>query len=63
MISKEKQILAFRKLKTELEEIVKDPFEKRALEYFDFISWLESKIDNRPFAEVVREKAKVIESN
>jgi len=28
-----------------------------AFEYFDYISWLESKIENRPFAEVVREKA------
>ncbi|MBI2269344.1 MAG: hypothetical protein HYU69_03200 [Bacteroidetes bacterium] len=27
---------------------------------FDFISWLESKIQNRPFAEIMREKAKVI---
>src|SRR5439155_27309205 len=46
---------AFKKLKAELQEITKDPFEKRALEYFDFISWLESKIENRPFAEIVRE--------
>ncbi len=53
-----KLIHAFKELKTELEEITKDDFEKKALEYFDFISWLESKIENRPFAEIVREKAK-----
>ncbi len=53
-------IEAFKELKPELEEIIKDRFEKQALEYFDFISWLESKIENRPFAEVVREKAKTI---
>ena len=47
---------AFKELKIELEAIAKDPFEKKALEYFDFISWLESKIGNRPFAEIVKEK-------
>ena len=36
--------LAFKDLKKELEQIFKDPFERKALEYFDFISWLESKI-------------------
>ena len=48
---------AFRDLKAELEEIFKNPFENKALDLFDFISWLESKIENRAFAEVVREKA------
>ncbi len=51
-------IEAFKELKTELEEIIIDRFEKQALEYFDFISWLESKIENRPFAEIVSEKAR-----
>lgn len=31
--------------------------EKEALSYFDIILWLESKIDNRPFAELVRKEA------
>lgn len=58
-IDTQKQLIgAFKGLKEELVEIIKDPFEKKALEYFDFISWLESKIENRPFAEIVREKAK-----
>ncbi len=43
-------LMQFKKLKT-------DPYEKGAFEYFDFISWLESKIENRLFAEVVRQKA------
>ena len=47
---------AFSKLKRELEELKKIPFEKSSLSYFDIISWLESKIQNRSFAEVVREK-------
>ncbi len=48
----------FALLKKELEKIMRNPFEEKALEYFDFISWLESKIEGRPFAEIVREKAK-----
>jgi len=56
-ITQKELLLAFKELKKELEEIIKNPFEKQALEYFDFISWLESKIENRPFAEIVREKA------
>ncbi|MBI2268858.1 MAG: hypothetical protein HYU69_00715 [Bacteroidetes bacterium] len=50
---------AFIELKDQLEKITKYPFEKTALDYFDFISWLESKIERRPFALVVKEKAKV----
>ena len=46
----------FIRLKNELVRITKNPAEKQALEYFDLISWLESKIQNRSFAEVVREK-------
>ncbi|MBI2271893.1 MAG: hypothetical protein HYU69_16245 [Bacteroidetes bacterium] len=53
-------IEAFKELCEELLKLSKNPFEKRALEYFDFISWLESKIENRSFAEVVREKAKLV---
>jgi hypothetical protein len=50
----------FSLLKRKLEKLVKDPYENRALNYFDYISWLESKIENRPFAEVVRRKGKYI---
>ncbi len=44
--------------KSELEEIIKDPYEKAAVEYFDFISWLDSKIQNKSFEEVVKSKKK-----
>ncbi|TAL62667.1 MAG: hypothetical protein EPN85_02135, partial [Bacteroidetes bacterium] len=50
-------IQEFKKLKTKILEFEKDPYEKNAFLYFDYISWLESKIENRPFAEVVRQKA------
>jgi len=49
-------IVAFEELKNKLITIFKDPFEQQALTYFDFISWLESKIQNRPFADIVKEK-------
>ena len=55
-ISSKDMINAFKELKVQLEKISKDPFEREALDYFDFISWLESKIENRSFAEIVKEK-------
>ncbi|MBL4593451.1 MAG: hypothetical protein JKX68_06505 [Flavobacteriales bacterium] len=42
--------------KKELTEVLKDPYEQTANKYFDFISWLESKIDNIPFEQVVKSK-------
>ncbi len=47
---------AFRDLKEDILKITEDAFEKKALEYFDFISWVESKIEKRPFAEIIKEK-------
>jgi len=43
-------------LRNELVKITRDPAEKQALEYFDLISWLESKIEKRTFAEVAKQK-------
>ncbi|MBI2269246.1 MAG: hypothetical protein HYU69_02695 [Bacteroidetes bacterium] len=43
-------------LKDKLNKIVKDPLEQQFLNYFDFNSWIESKILDRPFAEVLQEK-------
>jgi len=51
--SKNEAIVAFKGLKDELLIIIKNPFEKKALDYFDFISWLDSKIENKKFAEIV----------
>lgn len=45
--------------KLKLENVLKNPFEKVAIEYFDIVSWIDSKIQNRPFAEIVKEKAKI----
>ncbi|MFT4525318.1 MAG: hypothetical protein ACI85F_001471 [Bacteroidia bacterium] len=41
----------------QLKPLKEDSFEKAAFEYFDFISWAESKLGNKTFAEIKREKA------
>jgi tetratricopeptide (TPR) repeat protein len=50
------QQASFSKFKNELLLLLKDPYEKRALEYFDFISWLDSKIEKKPFIEMVNRR-------
>jgi hypothetical protein len=47
---------SFISLKTNLLELEKDLFEKRAFIYFDIISWLESKIENKPVEEICQQK-------
>ncbi len=54
--SNEKQIAAFKELKLKLEDLLKEPFEKKALEYFDFITWVESKISKKEFKVLAKEK-------
>ena len=52
-----KTIGILKELKTDMEKILKDKFEANILEAFDFISWLEAKIEGKDFADVVRKKA------
>ncbi|TAL58730.1 MAG: hypothetical protein EPN85_10900 [Bacteroidetes bacterium] len=54
--AKKEKTSAFAELKKQLELIASEPDKKKILYYFDFISWTESKIKNRPFSEVVRDK-------
>lgn len=51
-------MIAFQKLRKEVLKAMISPEESAALENFDVISWIDSKIQNRPFAEVVKEKIK-----
>jgi tetratricopeptide (TPR) repeat protein len=44
----------FLEIKTDLARISKDPFEKPAFEYFDLISWLESRIEGKDLGELIR---------
>lgn len=49
----------FKKMHARFVELEKNTYEKRAFLYLDIISWLESKIENRKIADIIREKAKL----
>jgi len=49
-------IQAFKLLHGRLQQIIKNPFEEQAIAEFDIVSWLESKIENRSFAEILKDK-------
>lgn len=55
--SNEDFIVNLKMLKKELIVIRKDPFESRVFfEYFDYIAWIDSKIENKPLAEVLKSR-------
>ncbi|HEV7232273.1 MAG TPA: hypothetical protein VGO45_13140 [Bacteroidia bacterium] len=45
-----------KKLRAALIKLREDPFSQKAFVYFDIISWLDSKIENRPVQEIIRKK-------
>ncbi|CAN5427109.1 hypothetical protein BH10BAC1_BH10BAC1_18940 [soil metagenome] len=47
---------AYIELKEKLEKQLQDPLEKKALDYFDFITWIESKITKKEFKQLAKEK-------
>lgn len=51
-----KRIVLFGELKIELEAILEDANEKVVLQYFDFISWIDSKIEEKSFADLVKKR-------
>lgn len=55
-MERKKLINSFILLREELSEIVEDKYERRPMLYLDIISWLESKIENKPIEKVIREK-------
>lgn len=46
----------FIKLRDDFQKIQENPKEAPMLRYFDFITWLDSKIENRKFAAIIQEK-------
>ena len=54
--TRKKMVEAFSELKAELTKLLPNIHERRPLDDFEYIEWLESKIENKPFAEIVREK-------
>ena len=58
-IRSESQLIpVFREMRKNLIKLTEDPFEANVLDYFDFISWLESRIENKSFAEIIQQKNK-----
>ena len=55
-ITRDKLIDAFKELIEQLLPLNDKFYERRPFIYFDIISWLESKIDNRDVQEVIKEK-------
>jgi len=47
----------FKKIHARLKKFEDHPYEKRAFLYLDILSWLESKIEHKPVAQVIKEKA------
>jgi hypothetical protein len=54
--TKRDEVEAFIELRAEFMPLIDDPYEKKAFEYFDYISWFDSRIENRTFEEIVKEK-------
>ncbi len=50
----------FQKLYNELKKYEDHPYEKRAFLYLDILSWLESHLQNKPVAQIIKEKAKLL---
>ncbi len=50
----------FQKLYDDLKKYEDHPYEKRAFLYLDILSWLESHLQNKPVAQIIREKAQAI---
>jgi hypothetical protein len=57
-ITREKQRIVYQQLLQQLQKLNQNRFEQAALEYFDCIAWLRAQLENRPFAEVFRERHK-----
>ncbi len=49
-----KQVATYVNFKEEMQTIFKDPYEKNALEYFNFYAWLDSKIHNISFSDAIK---------
>jgi len=54
---REEQNKYYKELKNALVELKDDSFERAAFEYFDFISWAESKVQRVSFRVIVEESA------
>jgi len=53
---------AFQNLKVDFEKLSEIPSENIMLQYFDFISWTESKIQNEPFSDIIKAHYRTLSS-
>jgi len=51
---------AFKKIHQQLKQFENHPYEKRGFIYLDILSWLESKIENKPISQIIKEKTKIL---
>ncbi len=56
-IKPEQLTALFKNLHRQMLSLKTKPYEKRTFQYFDIVSWLESKIEHRPVGEIIKEKA------
>ncbi|MBI2268724.1 MAG: hypothetical protein HYU69_00025 [Bacteroidetes bacterium] len=61
-INTNEELSEFKKLKVKITKALKSPYESSALDPFDIISWIDSKIKNKTFAEMVKEKMRSVGS-
>lgn len=54
--TRQRLISLWKDVKEKFTELNNDPLEKNAFDYFDYTAWLESKIEDRPFGEILRER-------
>lgn len=53
---------AYQKMKNELEELFENPMERVLLDYFDILSWLDSKIQNISFTDAVKKRKLILKN-
>lgn len=54
--SNKETIIIYKELQSLLEGLKNDPFERMAFEYFDFTAWVDAKISNTTFDEVIKKR-------
>ena len=54
--SRKEQLKAFSQLKRELLPLTSDQEEKQSFQFFDYIMWINSKLENKTFAEIIKDR-------
>ena len=57
-LSPKEKTLGFEELLQELQALQADEFERKAFDYFNFIAWMESKVNHQSFESLIQLKQK-----